>query len=41
MRLTDFSYRRVEPSPIIEMNCGDNYSTHDIEPRPEAKRPDL
>jgi len=37
-------YRRVEPGPIIEMNCAENnanYFNHETEPMPEAKRPDF
>jgi hypothetical protein len=37
-------YRRVEPGPIVEMNCAENnanYFNHELEPMPVAARPDF
>jgi hypothetical protein len=37
-------YRRVEPGPILEMNCAENnpnYFDYDVEPMPQAKTPDF
>ena len=37
-------YRRVEPGPLLEMNCAENnpnYFNYDIEPMPQADRPDF
>ena len=37
-------YRRVEPGPMVEATCAENnanYFNYDVEPMPEAAKPDF